>query len=171
MMTFKHIAAAAAAILWLAGPAMAQAPQASPIKIERAWARSTPPVAKTAAAYMTIVNTGHEDDTLLSASTPVAGMAQVHHSFVENGIEKMRPAGPLDLKPGASLKLSPGGYHVMLMDLKGPLTAGQTFPVTLVFKKAGSVTAMVHVQKTGAGGSMGNMNMGGMQNMGGMNMK
>jgi copper(I)-binding protein len=168
MTKLKKISLALVALLGLAAPAMAQAPQASPIKIEQAWARSTPPVAKTAAAYMTIVNTGHEDDTLLSASTPVAGMADVHHSFLENGIEKMRPAGPLDLKPGASLKLSPGGYHVMLMDLKGPLTAGQTFPVTLVFKKAGNVTAVVHVQKAGAGGSMGDMNMGGMKNMGGM---
>lgn len=160
MMTLKHIAMAAAAVLCLAAPVAAQTPTS--IKVERPWARSTPPMAKTAAAYMTIVNTGSEPDTLLSASTPVAGMAQVHHSFVENGIEKMRPAGPLELKPGASLKLSPGGYHVMIMDLKQPLTAGHDFPMTLTFAKAGKIEVSVHVQSTGPGkapADMGQMNM------------
>ncbi len=150
-------------------PAAAQS-QASSIKVENAWARSTPPAAKTAAAYMTVINTGNTDDTLMSASTPVAGMSDVHRSFMDNGIMKMRPAGPLDLKPGASLKLAPGGYHLMMMDLKQPLAAGQTFPVTLVFKNAGSVTATVKVQNSAPGassGGMGNGAMGGM-NMGGM---
>ena len=167
-MKLTSFALTLAAALWLAAPAGAQSP-ASPIKVEGAWARSTPPMAKTAAAYMTVVNTGGDADTLVSASTPVAGTADVHRSFEENGIMKMRPAGPLDLKPGASLKLAPGGYHLMMTDLKQPLTDGQTFPVTLVFKKAGSITATVHVQKSapaGASGSMGHM--GG--SMGGMSM-
>ena len=155
----------AMALFLVALPAAAQAPQSS-IKVEGAWARSTPPGAKTAAAYLTVVNAGKENDTLMSASTPVAGMADVHRSFMDNGVMKMRPAGPLDLKPGASLKLAPGGYHVMLMDLKQPLAAGQTFPVTLVFKKAGNVTAMVKVQNSApagsSGGAMGGMNMPGM---------
>jgi len=146
-------------------PALAQAAQSS-IKVEGAWARSTPPGAKTAAAYLTVVNAGKENDTLMSASTPVAGTADVHRSFMDNGVMKMRPAGPLDLKPGASLKLAPGGYHIMMMDLKQPLAAGQTFPVTLVFKKAGNVTAVVKVQNSApagsSGGSMGGMNMPGM---------
>jgi len=146
-------------------PALAQAAQSS-IKVEGAWARSTPPGAKTAAAYLTVVNAGKENDTLMSASTPVAGTADVHRSFMDNGVMKMRPAGPLDLKPGASLKLAPGGYHIMMMDLKQPLAAGQTFPVTLVFKKAGNVTAVVKVQNSApagsSGGAMGGMNMPGM---------
>ena len=163
-MKLTKLVMAVAVILW-ALPAAAQAPQSS-IKVTGAWARSTPPTAKTAAAYMTVVNAGKDNDTLLSASTPVAGMADLHRSFMDNGVMKMRPTGPVDLKPGASLKLAPGGYHLMMMDLKQPLTAGQTFPVTLVFKKAGNVTAMVKVQNSApagsSGGAMGGMNMPGM---------
>jgi hypothetical protein len=162
-MRFTQFAIAITAALWLATPAMAQSPQSS-IQVTGAWARSTPPGAKTAAAYLTVVNAGKEDDTLLSASTPVAGMADVHRTTNDNGVMKMRPAGPVDLKPGASLKLAPGGYHLMMTDLKAPLSDGQDFPLTLVFEKAGQVQVSVHVQRmppaaAGHMGSMGPMNM------------
>ena len=162
-------ALAIAAAIWLAAPAIAQSPP-SPIHIEKAWARSTPPGAKTGAAYLTVVNTGSADDRLIGASTPVAGTADVHRSFEESGVMKMRPAGALDVKPNTPLVLSPGGLHVMMMDLKSPLTDGQDFPLTLVFEKAGKVEVSVHVQRTppaGApSGSMGGMDH--MNNMGGM---
>lgn len=155
--------------LALAMPAAAETAP-NPIHVAGAWARSTPPGVKTGAAYMTVTNTGHEDDTLVSVSTPVAGMADVHHTIDDNGVMKMRPAGPVDLKPGASIKLSPGGYHVMLMQLKAPLADGQNFPLTLVFEKAGKVQVDVHVQRMPpagqagdhAGHSMGGHSMGGM---------
>ncbi|MBV8538585.1 MAG: copper chaperone PCu(A)C [Alphaproteobacteria bacterium] len=154
-------------VLWTM-PAVQAAPSA--IEVTGAWARSTPPGAKSAAAYLTVVNTGQDADRLVAASTPVAGTADVHRTTNDNGVMKMRPAGPLDVKPGTPVVLSPGGLHVMMMDLKQPLADGQDFPLTLVFEKAGKVQVSVHVQKTAPaastshdmgsmGGSMGHMNM------------
>ncbi len=169
MMKLTHIALALATLLALAAPGAAQAPQGS-IRVDGAWARSTPPGAKTAAAYLTVVNTGHEPDRLVGASTPVAGMADIHRTTDENGVMKMRPAGPLDVKPGTPVVLSPAGLHVMMMDLKSPLTDGQDVPLTLVFEKAGKVQVNVHVQRMPPKGDMGmGQGMGG-HPMGGMNM-
>ena len=151
-MTLKQLAIATAMVLAGSfGPALAQSPQ-SPIQVENAWARPTPPSAKTAAAYLTLTNTG-ADDHLVSASTPVAGKAEVHETKNENGVMKMRPAGAVDVKPGAKTALQPGGLHVMLMDLKKPLADGQSFPLTLVFEKAGKVDTSVHVQRTPPAGT------------------
>jgi copper(I)-binding protein len=162
-MKLTSFAAALVAALCFATAALAQ----SPIQVTGAWARSTPPGAKSAAAYLTVVNTGKDADRLVAASTPVAGTAEMHRTSNDNGVMKMRPAGPVDVKPGAPVVLSPGGLHVMMTDLKAPLADGQDFPLTLVFEKAGQVQVSVHVQKTppaGAGhadpmGSMGHMNM------------
>jgi periplasmic copper chaperone A len=139
-------------------PAMAQAPT---IEVDQAWARATPGGAKTAALYMTLVNKSTADDRLVSVSTPVAGKADLHSTTTENGVMHMRPLAALDVKPGAPTVLKPGGYHVMLMDLKGPLVAGQTFPVTVIFEKAGKVEATAKVEKVGAmaPGSMPGMQM------------
>ena len=164
-MTRARLILALAAALWVAAPALAQAPQ-QPIQVMGAWARSTPPGAKTAAAYFTVVNSGPAADRLVGVSTPAAGTADVHRSFDDNGVMKMRPAGPLDVKPNAPVVLSPGGLHVMMMDLKAPLADGQEFPLTLVFEKAGPVQVSVHVQRTPPKNSMGPMNMpGGHMNM------
>lgn len=165
-MKLPRIVLAVTAALIVAAPALAQSPQAA-IHVENAWARSTPPGAKTAAAYMTVVNTGHDADRLVAAATPVAGEADIHRTSEENGVMKMRPAGPLDVKPGSPITLSPGGLHVMMMDLKKPLTDGQDFPLTLVFEKAGKIQVNVHVQRMPPAGSAGGHSMGGM-NMPGM---
>ena len=133
--------------------------------VTEAWARATPPGAQTGAAYVTLTNTGAADDQLLSAATPVAGVAQIHTTLTENGVTKMRPLASLDVKPGAPVMFKPGGMHIMLMQLKQPLKAGQTFPLTLTFAKAGKVEITVKVQKVGA---MTGMDMG---DMPGMNMK
>ena len=131
-----------------------------------AWARATPPGAKTGAAYVTVTNTGKEADRLLSVSTPVAGMAQLHTTINDNGVLKMRPIAAIDVKPGASVTLKPGGYHLMLMQLTQPLKQGETFPLVLTFAKAGKVETEVKVQKAGAMSDMGSMT-----DMPGMNTK
>ena len=159
-MKFARFAFTFMAALWLA-PALA-ATSAPTIKVESAWARSTPPGAKTAAAYFTIVNTGNEADRLIGASTPIAGMAGAHRTIDDNGVMKMRSAGAIDVKPGSPVKFGPGGLHLMMMDLKQPLNDGQTFPLTLDFEKAGKVEVTVHVQRTaphGAPAGMGKMDM------------
>jgi len=160
MMRLSLIAAA-----YAAGLAAAAAAEPSAIAVTDAWARATPPGAKTGAAYVTVTNTGKAADRLMSAATPVAGAAQLHTTLTENGVMKMRPVAAIDLKPGASVTLKPGGMHLMLMDLKQPLKQGESFPLALTFEKAGKIEADVTVQKAGA---MSSMDMG---NMPGMNMK
>jgi len=88
-------------------------------------------------------------------------MAELHRTENDNGVMKMVPIAAIDVKAGQKVALAPGGYHVMLMDLKAPLTEGQSFPLTLVFDKAGKIDVMVKVGKAGAMGSgdMGGMNM------------
>jgi hypothetical protein len=150
------------AAIYAAGLAFAAAAEPPAIVITNAWARATPPGAKTGAAYVTVTNTGAQADKLLSAATPAAGEAQLHTTITEDGVMKMRPVSAIDLKPGASVTLKPGAMHLMLMDLKQPLKEGDSFPLALTFEKAGSVTATVKVQKAGA---MTGMDMGSMPGM------
>ncbi len=138
----------------LAAPALAQT---GPITLDHVWARATPPGAKTGAIYMTITDTG-APDRLTGASTPVAATAEVHETTNDNGVMRMRPVGSLVIQPGKPVTFRPGGYHLMLTGLKQPLTAGQSFPVTLTFEHAGPVSATVTVEKIGAG-SMSGMHM------------
>ena len=85
------------------------------------------------------------DDRLVGAATPVAGEAQIHSMSLENGVMMMRPVPGIDVKAGATSVLKPGFYHVMLMDLKRPLVQGQSFPLTLIFAKAGKVEVTARI--------------------------
>lgn len=138
--------------LMLLGSAASAVAQMSPIEVNQAWARATPGGAKTAALYMTLVNKGPAEDRLVSVSTPVAGKAELHSTTTQNGVMHMGSLAGLAVKPGSPTVLKPGGNHVMLMDLKAPLVAGQTFSVSLTFEKAGAVETTVTVQKVGAMG-------------------
>jgi copper(I)-binding protein len=120
----------------------------APIEIDHPWARAS--TGKTGAAYLTIVNKGTADDRLVSVATPVADKAEPHMTTEENGVMKMRPVDGVDVKAGGSAELKPGGLHLMLIGLKAPLKAGQSFPVTLTFAKAGAVDITVPVEKAGA---------------------
>jgi copper(I)-binding protein len=92
----------------------------------------------------------------------VAGKVQVHEMSMDNGVMKMRPVdNGLAIDPGKTVKLAPGGYHLMMMDLKAPLKQGDKVPVTLEFEKAGKVTVSLDVKGVGAQapGSGGKMEM------------
>ncbi len=132
-------------------PSIAAA-QAPSVEVQHAWARATPGGARAAALYMTLVNKGATDDRLVVVSTPVAGKAEVHSTTTQSGVMRMAPVEALQVRPGTPTVLQPGGYHVMLMDLKGPLTAGQSFSFSLTFEKAGRVDATAKVEKIGAMG-------------------
>jgi len=126
------------------------ADEKSAIEVERAWARASAGAATTGAAYLTLKG-GAEPDTIISVSTPMAASAEVHATTTENGVSKMRAAPSLPIPARAVVTLAPGGYHIMLMGLKQPLTEGQTFPLTLTFAHAAPVTVEVPVQALGRG--------------------
>jgi copper(I)-binding protein len=135
-----------AAALATAGPALAQG---QAIEVQNAWSRATAAGAKAGGVFLTLKDSG-APDRLMSASTPVAAMAELHETTNDNGVMRMRPVDELSLMTGQSIVLKPGGYHIMLMGLKQQLKDGETFPVTLSFEKAGSMTATVRVEKAGA---------------------
>ena len=145
-----------AAALLAAAPALAQA---QAVTIEQPWARATTASAKVGGAFMTLKG-GAAADRLMSASSPVAGTAEVHQTVNDKGVMKMQPVAELPIEAGKAVELKPGGYHIMLMDLKRPLKAGETFPLTLHFAKAGDITANVVVGAAGAGGAMQGMHQG-----------
>ena len=158
----------------LVAPAIAQGTGSTPIAVEQPWARATPSGAKTGAVYMTIGNKSDTADRLTGVSSAVADKLQIHEMKVENGVMQMREiSGGLPIPADGSVVLKPGSYHVMLIGLKKPLTAGETFPLTLTFEKAGNISVTVLVQAMGAMQDKGGM--GGMQNnkggMGNMEMK
>lgn len=152
--------AATAAVASLAMSPGAFAQNAGGPTIEHPWARATPGQSKTGAAYLTI-DGGASADKLVGVSTPVAGKAEVHSSMNENGVMKMREAGEIAVPAGQKVELKPGGYHVMLMDLKRPLKAGESFPMTLTFEKGGKREVTVPVEKAGAKGDGPAMHMDG----------
>lgn len=160
-LSFGGLASLARAVLLLAASGSALAEQAGgPVTVSFAWARATPRHATGSAIYLVVSDIG-APDRLTGATTPVAAEATLHESRMVGGIMQMRAVGPLDVAPGKAISLAPGGLHLMLTGLRTPLLAGQHFPVTLQFEKAGAVTADVTVEKIGAAGPAGiDMRMG-----------
>ncbi|QGY05383.1 copper chaperone PCu(A)C [Methylobacterium mesophilicum SR1.6/6] len=113
---------------------------AGPLKIGHPWSRATPNGAQVAGGYLAVTNTGSEPDTLTGATIEEAGRAELHTMSMEGGVMKMAPVeGGLVIKPGETVTLKPGGYHLMFLDLKGPLKKGQSVKGTVTFAKAGTV--------------------------------
>jgi periplasmic copper chaperone A len=140
--------------------------KAGDLVISQPWARATPGGAKVGGAYVTIENDGSAPDRLISASSDVAGKVEVHEMATVNGVMKMRPVEQgLTIEPGKKVSLAPGGYHLMLMDLKKPLKDGDQLPVTLNFERAGPVKLSVGVEGVGAKGPKGADSMGGRMHM------
>jgi hypothetical protein len=134
-------------------PARAEDVKAGDLVISQAWTRATPGGAKTGGGFVTIENKGTAPDKLIGASSDGAGKIEVHEMTMTNGVMKMRPVeGGLAIDPGKTVKLAPGGYHLMMMDLKSPLKQGDKMPVTLQFEKAGKVAVSLDVQGVGAQG-------------------
>ena len=126
------------------------------------WSHATPKGATTGAGYMKITNTGTTPDRLISGSSDVAPTFEVHETTMENGVMKMRPVtGGLEIKPGETVELKPGSFHVMFVGLKKPLTKGEHIKAALVFEKAGTVTVEYDVRAMGenSGQSMPGMKM------------
>lgn len=135
------IAAVLAALSALCGvvtPAWAQT-----IEVKDAWVRSTVEGQQGTGAFMKI--TARETVRLVGISSSMAGIAEVHEMKLENDVMKMRRLSVLVLPAGKTVEFKPGGYHVMLMDLKQPLPKGSTMPLTLRFKDAKGVDSKVEL--------------------------
>ena len=135
----------------LGAPAQAQEVKAGDLVITQAWSRATPGGAKIAGGFFTIENKGAAPDRLTAVSGDVAGKVEIHEMAMNNGVMTMRALDKgLAIEPGKTVKFAPGGYHLMLMDLKTPLKQGDKVPLTLEFEKAGKVTVSLDVQGVGA---------------------
>jgi uncharacterized protein YcnI len=123
-----------------AGGAGAATFKAGALTIEAPWIRATPGGAKIAGGYMKITNAGKEPDRLIGGTFAVAGRFEVHEMAMEGGVMKMRHLSKgLEIKPGESVELKPGGYHLMFMDLTHGLKEGESYRGTLIFEKAGQI--------------------------------
>ena len=136
--------------------ALTTAPVIADITVKDPWVRATVPQQKATGAFMQI--TAPKAARLVEARSPVAGVTEIHEMTMDNDIMRMRAVPGIDLPAGKAVELKPGGYHVMLMDLKAPITEGQEVPVTLVIegadKKRETVVIKATARALGASGAM-----------------
>lgn len=123
-----HLIAAALTTVW------GMSAFAQNVTVTDAWARATVPGQKATGAFMVI--TAKDLAKLVAASSPVAGITEIHEMKMDKDVMRMSPVGALELPAGKAVELKPGGYHVMLMDLKNPLADKANIPLTLTFEDA-----------------------------------
>jgi copper(I)-binding protein len=129
-----------AATLFAHGHAFAQ----QPLQVRDAWARATVAQQQASGAFMTL--TAPDDQRLVGAASPVAGVVEVHEMKLVDGVMRMRALSALDLPAGKAVELRPGGYHVMLMDLKQPLAQGQEIPLDLTTETRDGKRSTIRIQ-------------------------
>lgn len=118
---------------------------AQTVDVKDAWVRTSVPGQKATGAFMKL--TAKERVKLVSASSPAAGVVEVHEMKMDGDVMKMRAVqGGLDLPAGKTVELGPSGYHIMLLDLKAALPKDSSVPMTLVFKDAKGVESKVEVK-------------------------
>ncbi len=122
----------------------------APLSIERAFARATIGSGETGAAYLAIHNPTDHPDRLIGAKVTIAEKASFHTHLNQNGVMKMRQLKAVEIPAKGMVVFKPGGKHLMLMGLKAPLRMGESFPLVLVFKKAGEITVTIPVLAVGS---------------------
>jgi hypothetical protein len=132
---FVLLLAAASALPVVAMPATGLA-AVDGLRFHGAWARPAAPAA-TDAGYLQIDNPGGHAERLIGAQSPAAASVSIHESRMSNGVMTMRPVRTLRIPARSAVALAPGGLHLMMTGLKRPLRAGDRFPVTLIFARAG----------------------------------
>jgi copper(I)-binding protein len=138
MISLKNVMAA------LVCAALAPAAFAQSVKVENAWARATVPGQKTGGIYVDL--TSANDATLVAAGSPVAARAELHSMSMDGGVMRMRALPRIELPAGKTVKLAPGGMHVMLVDLKQPLKAGDKIPLTLSVQSSGTALTTLQLE-------------------------
>jgi periplasmic copper chaperone A len=157
----QFFAPAFLAFTLFAAPVRAEEVRAGDLVITQAWSRATPGGAKVAGGYLTIENRGATADRLIGGSGDVTDRIEVHEMTTSNGVMTMRALDKgLVIEPGKTVQLAPGGYHLMMFDLKSPLKQGDKVPVTLEFEKAGKVKLAFDVLGVGAPGPAGDHHSG-----------
>lgn len=127
---------------------------AQTVTVADAWVRATVAAQRATGAFLKLTVQG-ADATLIAASSPVASVTQIHEMAMSEGVMRMREVtGGVPLKAGQSFELKPGGYHIMMMDLKQPVKAGDRVPLTLIFKQANGqqMTTQVDAEVRGLNG-------------------
>jgi copper(I)-binding protein len=140
-----------AMVLAHTGQAFAQQSKSGDLVIENVWSRATPPGASIGAGYLVIKNTGTVADRLIGGTSDASRTVEIHATTVKDGMMTMEHmAGGLLIEPGKSVTLTPGGSHIMFVDLHAPFKFGDTFRATLEFEKAGKVDVTFQIQPVGA---------------------
>ncbi len=114
------------------------------VKVYDAWARDTVPGAMVSAAYLRI--TSEAPVKLVKVESPVAGVTEIHKMEIKDGVMKMQAVDAIEVVPGKVVDLKPGGYHIMLMMLKGQIKAGGKVPLTLTFEDAAKKQTVIKVE-------------------------
>lgn len=153
----------------LAGQALAADYHVGSLQISQPWARATPKGADSGAAYMTVTNTGSRPERLSCVSSDASAKCQIHEMSMDNGVMKMRLVeGGVQVKPGETITFKPGGYHVMLVDLKAQLQQGKTVEATLKVDNGGTAQVEFPIAAIGAPAPGTTANGGTMMQGGGM---
>ncbi len=133
-------------LLAMTASAWAQTPAAASVDVKDAWVRATVAQQKSTGAFMQL--TAKADTRVVDARSPIAGVTQIHEMAMEKDVMRMREVKGLALPAGQPVELKPGGYHVMLMDLKGQVKAGDVVPVTLVLEGKDGQRSTLEVKAT-----------------------
>ena len=133
----------------LSATATAQHYMLGDLSIHRPWSRELPPVAPNGAAYFRVENGGSAMVRIVSVSTPIADRAELHAHETDGGVMKMRHLREVEVPAGGEVSFEPGGLHVMLIGLKQPLKAGESYPLAVEFDGAGTIEVTVEI--TGMG--------------------
>ena len=124
--------------------------KAGDLAIDHPWSRATPQGAQVAGGYLKITNGGQAADRLIGGSAELASRIEVHEMSMDQGVMKMRELkSGLEVKPGASVELKPGGLHLMFVGLKRPFAKGERVKATLQFEKAGKLDVEFTVEAIG----------------------
>jgi len=149
---FSRPIALAFLALLLGAPAFAQDYRLGALEIAQPWTRATPPTAPSGGGFLTITNKGATADRLIAVRSPVSNKVEIHEMKMDGNVMRMRALDKgLEIPPGATVELKPGGFHIMFMELKAPFARDTKVPVTLVFEKAGSIDVELRVAAMGAG--------------------
>jgi hypothetical protein len=140
-----------AAAISVVGAQWLMAAALSPVRIEAPWARETAAGQRDGGGFMTIVNDGKSADQLVAAASPVSAEVQIHTVQMDGGMMRMRelPEG-IPIPAEGRVELKPRSLHIMFINLKRPLRAGERVPVTLKFRAAGEQTVMFEVRSVAA---------------------